>query len=148
MEAKKHFIGDMMHTVYSGDDIPSEAGENAIFEVHEDSHLYAVLQIQYGRCDVMGMCYREHPESPLVARIRLRENGRKTAYHLEAPTVPRVVDCFNDMVEEFKKDKDFVAGHVLTPTKNRGRYAAFCRMLQCEPLDKELETSDDEENSS
>jgi hypothetical protein len=85
--------------------------------------------------ELLGMCYREHPGSRLITRIRLRVEHAcgKTVYNCEMETPEQAGELFRDML----RDTPFgeARGHVLTPSLNRGRYAAYCRMLHCAPLD-------------
>jgi hypothetical protein len=130
----EHQIGEMTCTVHT--DLPPEvaeaAGEAAVFRIYEDSQVYAIVELEFAAgTHVLGMCYRERRNSPLITRVRtLAPGGPRTVYYLEEDSIAHAVEAFGEMVQ-----LDGVAvGHVLTPDLNRGRYAAHCRMMHCEPL--------------
>jgi hypothetical protein len=139
-----HQIGDMAWTEYSPDAVPAEVlKEPPVFPTHEDSQIYAVLQMQMEDSDGLGMCYREHVGSPLITRIRIRRDidGDKAIFDVSASTIEQATTLFEWMLSEAEQETElegFISGHVLTPNKNRGRYAAYCRMIRCQPLDKEV----------
>ena len=66
----------MSFTEFEGDALdkfPPGAVENAVFAIHRDTKIYAVLQtVHQDGFDVMGLCYKEHADSPLVTRIRVK----------------------------------------------------------------------------
>jgi hypothetical protein len=133
----RHQIGDMTYTEFTG--LPPEAGEDAVFRVYADSQVYAIVEFEFEDSTTVGLCYREHRDSPLITRVRLLYGDRKTVYDLEVDSVEQAVLAFQRML-----DLASVAdGHVLTPNLNRGRYAAHCRMMHCEPLGSTTEESND-----
>jgi hypothetical protein len=90
------------------------------------------VELEYGECEVLGMCYSEHADSPAITRFRVRTPDHKTVYDGGDDSVEYAVEKFREMLAQFGGK-----GHVLTPNLNRGRYAAFCRMLQCQPLERD-----------
>ncbi len=131
---ERHFVGDMLHKVYTGEEvdaIPSQVIENAIFNLHEDTRIHAVLEgIHPNGFELLGLCYQEHADSPFVTRIRVMLEGEKQACVIDCPTVEEAIVGFNSILSDCR------TGHVLSPDKNRGRYKAFCRMCCCRPLDR------------
>ena len=129
MPKKRHQIGDMTHFEYTGIDLPRNV--NPIFATTPSALIYAIIQLDGKGTDVLGLCYRAHPEAPLTTRIRVKD-GKLTVYDLDCKTPDEAQKGFQEMREQFPN----WMGHVLTPNKNRGRYVAYCKMLHCNPMDR------------
>ena len=128
MPKKRHQIGDMTHFEYTGIDLPRNI--KPIFALNRSSLIYAIIQLDGEGADVLGLCYRAHPEAPLTTKIRVK-GGKLTVHDLDCKTPEEAQKGFQEMREQFSN----WMGHVLTPNKNRGRYVAYCQMIHCKPLD-------------
>ena len=124
----------MLHTAYEGDELDGMP-TGGIFNLHEDSEIYAVVEYQPSPVsNVLGLCYREHRGSPLITKVRFKDEElrEKSSLRVACETPEQAVEAFNGLLAQFGNGNG--NGHVLTPDHNRGRYAAFCRMMECEPL--------------
>ena len=158
--SRRHQIADMRLMEYAADELPAETRTNAIFAIYADTSIYVVLQTESPNgWDVMGMCYRPGKDYPINTRLRIRdlrweEDGCEDDQCEIYDIGDRSPDETQQMFEELLAETGWT-GHVLSPSKNRGRYKAFCRMLRCKPLERssaqitlarKLDMTDDSEN--
>ena len=95
------------------------------------------------KLDILGLCYRQHPDSPLETRIRFRlPDGEKLIVECDKIATPgEAVGLFHSPSLVLGNLGFFGAGRIdmsiLSPNIRRSEYVAYCQMVHIMPLPAE-----------